>query len=129
LVVAHFFLDCLSTREVFTLVERIRHILAPGALWIVSEFAVPPGWFGRLIAEPIVRSLYLAFGLLTGLRPRALPDHASALRTAGFTPIERRTRLGGLLVSELWTAGAVSTPKSLDPPESQPEIACPQRRF
>jgi hypothetical protein len=34
-----------------------------------------------------------------------LPDHAAALRVAGFTLNRRQTSLGGLLVSELWSAG------------------------
>jgi SAM-dependent methyltransferase len=106
LVVTHFFLDCLSIGEVLALAQRIKPSLSPDALWVVSEFAIPPGWFGCLVAAPIVRALYLAFGLLTGLRPRTLPDYASALNQAGFTRIGRRSRLGGLLVSELWTDSA-----------------------
>ncbi len=102
LVVTHFFLDCLSTDEIFGLARRIRPKLSPGALWVVSEFAVPQGWFGRLVAGPIVNGLYLAFGLLTGLRMRRLPEYGAALRDAGFVRIGSRARLGGLLVSELW---------------------------
>ena len=109
LVVTHFFLDCLSTHEVLDLARQIRPSVSPNALWVVSEFAIPPGWFGRLIAKPIVRSLYLAFGLLTGLHTRKLPDHASALQSAGFSRIKRRSHLGGLLVSELWTVGLPPT--------------------
>jgi SAM-dependent methyltransferase len=104
LIVTHFFLDCLATSEVVTLAQQIRTVVSPGALWVVSEFAVPPGWFGPLIAAPIVHGLYLAFGLLTGLRTRTLPDYAPALSAAGFTRIERQPRLAGMLVSELWTA-------------------------
>jgi SAM-dependent methyltransferase len=109
LVVTHFFLDCLSTDEILAPALRLKPILFPGALWVVSEFAVPPGWFGRLVAGPIVRGLYLAFGLLTGLRQRTLPDYASALSAAGFKRLERRSRLGGLLVSELWQTTASSS--------------------
>jgi hypothetical protein len=104
LVVTHFFLDCLSTDEVLALARRVRPVLSPGALWVVSEFAVPKGWFGRVVAGPTVHGLYLAFGFLTGLRQRKLPDYAPALSAAGFTRMERRPRLGGLLVSELWAA-------------------------
>jgi hypothetical protein len=113
LIVTHFVLDCLTTTEVAALAQRIQPAAAPGALWVISEFAVPPGWFGRLVAAPIVHGLYFAFGLLTGLRPRALPDYASALIAAGFTRLERRPRLGGLLVSELWQA---TVPASTLPP-------------
>jgi SAM-dependent methyltransferase len=104
LVVSHFFLDCLSDREVEALAARIHGAILPGAIWVVSEFAVPSGLFGRWVARPVVAGLYLSFGFLTGLTVRSLPDHAAALRGAGFSLIERRTRLGGLLVAELWCA-------------------------
>jgi hypothetical protein len=119
-VVTHFFLDCLSTREVLALASQIRPAVSSGALWVVSEFDVPAGWFGRLVAAPIVHSLYLAFGLLTGLRSRKLPDYLLALSAAGFTRIERRPRLGGLLISELWTAAEPGPPQptSLSLPNS-----------
>ncbi|MDR3774376.1 MAG: class I SAM-dependent methyltransferase [Terracidiphilus sp.] len=110
LVATHFFLDCLTTGEVEALAGRLRGALATSAIWIVSEFAVPPGWQGRLVARPLVAGLYLIFGWLTGLVVRTLPDHASALRGAGFTLEERRARLAGLLISELWAAGPPNSP-------------------
>jgi SAM-dependent methyltransferase len=106
LVVTHFFLDCLTTEEVQVLVRAVRSALEDGALWVASEFAVPPNRFGRIVARPLIAALYWAFGRLTGLRVRHLPDHASALRNAGFTLSKRRTWLGGLLISEIWSAGA-----------------------
>jgi SAM-dependent methyltransferase len=105
LVVTHFFLDCLTTDEVRSLAKRIHSALAPNTLWIVSDFAVPRSFFGRIVARPLVAELYRAFGLLTGLDIRALPDHASALAESGFRMTRQRTRLSGLLVSELWTIG------------------------
>lgn len=105
LIATHFFLDCLTTEEVLALAGRVRTAAAPNAVWVISEFAIPHGWFGRLFARPLVSSLYRAFGLLTGLRQRRLPDHASALRAAGFELVRRRTWFFGLLVSELWQAG------------------------
>ncbi len=106
LVVTHFFLDCLTTEEVGELARRIRRRTAGGARWVISEFAVPEGWFGRLVARPIVGLLYGAFGALTGLQVRALPEHAAALRACGFVLEKRRAWLRGLLASEMWRAGA-----------------------
>jgi SAM-dependent methyltransferase len=106
LVITHFFLDCLTTAEVAALAARVRAAAAPGALWIVSEFAIPPNGFGRWFARPLVGALYLAFGRLTGLRMRRLPDHTAALASARFRLARRRTRLGGLLVSEIWQANS-----------------------
>jgi hypothetical protein len=110
LVVTHFFLDCLTTEEVQVLAGKVRSAVAPHSLWMVSEFAIPDTWFGRLVARPVVAGLYWAFGRLTGLAVRRLPEYANGLRSAGFVLERRRAWLGGLLVSELWTAGPVDGP-------------------
>jgi hypothetical protein len=104
LVVTHIFLDCLTTQEVQSLAVAIRAVVSPSALWVVSEFVTPANWYGRLVARPVVWGLYLAFGWLTGLGVRSLPNHSSALRRAGFCLQQRRAWLGGLLASELWSA-------------------------
>ena len=102
LVVTHFFLDCLTTFEVHNLVSRLRSATPPSAVWILSEFAIPHGWFGRLVARPVIWFLYRAFGLLAGLTVRSLPDHHAALRDAGFALDRRRAWIFGMLVSEMW---------------------------
>jgi SAM-dependent methyltransferase len=102
LIVTHFFLDCLTTEEVRTLAQEVAAAAVPGALWVVSEFSVPQGWFGRMVAQPLVASLYAAFGLLTGLRVHRLPNHGEALHSAGFVCTGKKTLLAGLLISELW---------------------------
>ena len=101
LVVTHFFLDCLTQPQIEALATALSPQLAPEALWLLSDFRIPPGplaWPARLL----VRTLYFAFRLLTGLRVTRLPDHAAALRRAGFTRLHRHTSLAGLLTSELW---------------------------
>ncbi len=104
LVVSHFFLDCLTTEEVRSLVAAVRPNLGKGAFWVVSEFAVPDSWLGRLVFKPLIAALYGGFAVLTGLAVCQLPDHGSALREAGMILTERRPHLNGLLVSELWRA-------------------------
>jgi SAM-dependent methyltransferase len=109
LIVTHFFLDCLTTEEVQSLASLLRAAVSPSALWLVSEFSIPPGLFGRLVAHPVVAGLYLAFGWLTGLTVRTLPDHRTALAASGFTRVQHRALLRGLLTSELWS---VKPPRS-----------------
>ncbi len=101
LVVTHFFLDCLTQPDLNALITRIALTLTPGALWLISDFRIPPGPM-RLPARLLVRSLYLAFRLLTGLRTTRLPDHATPLTQAGLTRISKQHRLAGLLTTELW---------------------------
>ncbi len=101
LVASHFFMDCLSTAECEVLVPRIRDLLVPGARWINSEFQIPRG-AARVPALIVVRLLYAAFGVLTGLRVRHLPEYGRVLQDNGFMCTTRIPLLCGLLISEEW---------------------------
>ena len=100
LVCTHFFLDCLSQQEVAQLASRIQRRY-PQARWVVSEFAIPAG-VSRFPAWLLVRTLYFAFRLLTGLQPQRLPDYAACLRGAGFCRQRQKAYAFGLLRAELW---------------------------
>ena len=102
LVITHFFIDCLFEPELAALVERVTTRLPPGARWVVSEFALPLTRVGAILGKTMISGLYQAFGLMTGLQVRSLPDHAAAFQRAGFERAEERQWLGGLLVSQLW---------------------------
>jgi SAM-dependent methyltransferase len=110
LVVTHFFLDCLSTDEAAALALTVSTAVSERALWLVSEFAIPDSGFGRLLARPLVAGLYRAFGWLTGLTVRTLPDYSSGLYAAGFELTAQRRWLAGLLVSQLWRAADARIP-------------------
>jgi ubiquinone/menaquinone biosynthesis C-methylase UbiE len=103
LVVTHFFLDCLTPPELDALITRINPALPPEALWLISDFRIPNGVM-RLPAKLLIRSLYFAFRILTGLRATHLPDHATPLTQAGLTRIAHQHRLLGILTTELWQA-------------------------
>ena len=122
LVATHFFLDCLTQAELDALVARITPHLAPGALWVVSDFRVPNG-LARLPARILIRALYLGFRLLTGLRTTSLPDHAHALRAAGFARIEHHHSLAGILTTELWQLGEYTA--SMLPPQRSASSVVP----
>lgn len=106
LIASHFFLDCLTPGETEALAARLRPHLAPGALWVVSEFEVPAAAFLRAtICRLTIAGLYTAFRLLTGLRVRRIPPWRNSLVRAGFVRRSSRSWLKGLLVSELWQLG------------------------
>lgn len=121
LIVSHFFLDCLSTKEIAALAGKLKPCAKPGALWVVSEFAAPPGWFGWLVARPIIVGLYVASWIMTGLSRIRLPNHHEALKEAGFILLEQQRRLGGLLVSELWTPESPLSDSLFIRPELDPD--------
>jgi ubiquinone/menaquinone biosynthesis C-methylase UbiE len=101
-IATHFFLDCLTTSEVNLLASRLYRHATPDALWVISEFAIPSNFYGRTFARPLISALYLAFGLLTNLRIRELPNHHVALAQSGWSLVDQQKRLAGLLISELW---------------------------
>lgn len=102
LVVTHFFLDCLSAAELQQLVTTTVPRLAPGALWLVSEFRIPETGPTRLAGLLLVRGLYGVFRVLTGLRVTRLPEYDLALRIAGLVCREQRRSFFGMLSTELW---------------------------
>jgi ubiquinone/menaquinone biosynthesis C-methylase UbiE len=102
LVVSHFFLDCFTEPEIARLLSRVQQAVCDEAIWIVSDFAIPQRVPARQIAMLIVRGLYLAFGLLTGLATRRLPHHGRLLQEAGWRLEDRKELLFGLLASERW---------------------------
>jgi ubiquinone/menaquinone biosynthesis C-methylase UbiE len=101
LVVTHFFLDCLTQSELDILIARITPNLVPGALWLISDFRIPAGPM-RLPARALIRSLYLAFRILTNLRTTHLPNHPTPLTRAALTRKAHHHRLAGILTTELW---------------------------
>jgi ubiquinone/menaquinone biosynthesis C-methylase UbiE len=102
LITTHFFLDCLTQPELNTLAHQIATHTAPGTLWLLSDFAIPPTPRLRPFATLYIRALYVAFRILTGLRVTHLPNPQAALASAGFDRIARHELLHGLLYTEIW---------------------------
>ena len=102
-VAAHFFFDCFPDDEVQVIVEKVTGRTTPDALWLVSEFHVPdsPAW-KRIYSAYIVRGLYLAFRVMTGLKTRKLPQWQSAMSNAGWVQTDIRKRSPTLIKAEVW---------------------------
>jgi len=133
LIATHFFLDCLTQPELEQLCTRIAPHLTSQAIWLISDFRIPTGPM-RWPARILVRSLYLGFRLLTGLRTTALPNHAAALTGAGLTRIAHHHSLAGILTTELWQSREYTSPmlplqhhksREIDDPLPDPEPASP----
>jgi cyclopropane fatty-acyl-phospholipid synthase-like methyltransferase len=102
-VVSHFFLDCFTQQQLEVLVRSYAQNLPAGALWLLSDFALPHSAWLRPVAAIYIRCLYFAFRILTGLRVTHLPDPQKALTNAGFTLIARQEWLKGFVYTELWS--------------------------
>jgi ubiquinone/menaquinone biosynthesis C-methylase UbiE len=102
LAVTHFFLDVLSCRDAESVILKIGAALAPGAVWLVSEFQEPHGDLRRLHARLWLRAMYGFFSAATGLRVSKLPPYRDLLKRSGFTEVDYRERRLGLIRSQVW---------------------------
>jgi SAM-dependent methyltransferase len=114
LIVTHFFLDCLTEEEIAALATRLRPHLQPGphpqpcadpqpgTEWIISEFALPSNPLLRPPARLLIRLLYTAFALLTGLTTRRLPNYQRILESNHWQCLEQKKFAAGLLTAQRW---------------------------
>jgi hypothetical protein len=92
----------LTDGDVSGLVERVLPHLTDDAIWLVSEFSIPEKGWRRFGARAVVRSLYFAFSVLTGLRVRRIPNYAKIFLNNQIRRAENAAYIGGMLVSEVW---------------------------
>ena len=109
LIATHFFLDCFTHAELARVVQRLVSWATPGAQWIVSEFREPPSPVLHLGARALIRSLYAAFRLTTGLRVTRLPDYPAMLAAHGLRMLKESNSLAGLLHSSMWVTAQAQT--------------------
>jgi ubiquinone/menaquinone biosynthesis C-methylase UbiE len=102
LFATHFFLDCLTRDDIQILILKMMKWASPRAKWVLSEFRYSQSIFGRVWTRAIIRALYSAFRVATGLRVTHISPHAALLRGAGFYRQQCEIATGGLLISELW---------------------------
>jgi SAM-dependent methyltransferase len=102
LIVSHFFLDCLFSRELESLVARISDAACPSMRWLVSEFRAPESGMRRWAAVVLIRGMYLFFRIVTGLKVSRIPNYAAIFALHGFRRVRHTSAASGMLVSELW---------------------------
>ncbi len=102
LLVTNFFLDCFRPAQLQDLVPRLARATAPGALWLLADFRVPPRGWRRLRAIVILAALYAGFKITTSLSASRLTPPDPLLAQAGFSLVERRLASFGLAHSDLW---------------------------
>ncbi len=89
-VVTVFFLDCLSTAEVRSLVEKLAPALRPAARWVWADFVLPERGFARWRAQVWLGAMYRFFRHAAGLAPRHLPPAEDIFHAAGWRPVARQ---------------------------------------
>jgi len=101
LIVTNFFLDCFSDTELANVVTRLAGWGAARGRWLVSDFCEADGAIRHFWTSAIIRGIYGAFRITTGLRVTSLANYMTALARVGYRKRHEETALGGLLQSSL----------------------------
>ena len=102
LIVTCFFFDCFREDQLQQLVPAIATAAVAGAQWLHADFQIARAGLPRMCSRVVVGILYAFFRWATRLPAHELVDVEPYLRAAGFTPLERREFLFGLLFCERW---------------------------
>jgi ubiquinone/menaquinone biosynthesis C-methylase UbiE len=102
IVYSHFFLDCFTAQRISVLAGRIAGVSGPGTRWVISDFRRAESGWRKAFTAVWIKTMYVFFGIVTGLEQQELPDHHTALKEHGFRLLEERLSMAGLIVSECW---------------------------
>ncbi|RIV18001.1 class I SAM-dependent methyltransferase [Fibrisoma montanum] len=87
-----------------TILPRLRRTLAPGGLWLVTDFVRMEKWQHQTLI-----GLMIAFFRLTaGIETQQLADWPKLLSEQGVTLTRSQSAVGGMVVSQVWQAATVS---------------------
>lgn len=106
LLATHFFLDCFPPETLARVLAALAPAAAPGARWLVADFAVPDRGWRRWRAQIILALAYGFFRRVTQLQAGRLASPDGSLSQAGFQLVGRRVFELGLLHSDLWVRPA-----------------------
>ena len=103
LIVTHFLLDCFPRDEVKAIVDKLAGAAAPGAVWLLADFTIPPaGIFSRMHAKLLLRMMYLFFRCAAGITANGLVDPTPYLKANNFVSMSRQSSRAAMVKSELW---------------------------
>jgi SAM-dependent methyltransferase len=97
-VVTCFFLDCFTPETLAGLMPRISESAAPGASWLLAEFAESPSLRSRVW----LGAMHSFFRATTHLEARRLGPFADLLSSGGWRRFRQVAGAGGLMNAELW---------------------------
>lgn len=104
LVATHCFLDLFEDAECARVVAALRAALAPGALWLWSDFSAHGRGLPGLGRRTLVAGLYAFFRASCGIAARRLPDAEAAFSASGLERVARAESAGGLLRAAVYRA-------------------------
>jgi ubiquinone/menaquinone biosynthesis C-methylase UbiE len=101
-IVTCFFLDCFPPATLREVIARLARSAAPGAVWLVVDFALPARGPARWRARAVHGLMYAFFRRVVDLPARSLAPPDPVLEAHGFQLAARREFNAGLIRSDVW---------------------------
>jgi ubiquinone/menaquinone biosynthesis C-methylase UbiE len=101
LLVTHFFFDCFRSSEVKSIVAKLAGAARRDAVWLIADFAVPPGGIlARAHAKTWLRAMYVFFRCSANIAGSEIVDPTPYLEMNGFIRAAQKFSRAGMLKSE-----------------------------
>lgn len=98
-VILPFVLDVLpETALTQRFLPALLGVTAPGGCWLVTDFVPSPKVHHRLLLQ----TMYVFFGLVSGIEARQLPNWPHLLTRAGLVPGPQQNAVGGQVQTGVW---------------------------
>lgn len=101
-IVTCFSLDCFTPAQLASVIGRLGDCATERAVWLVSDFRLPPRGPARWRARAIHALMYRFFKLATRLPARRLTPPDDLLKAQGFVHCGRCETEWGLLYADHW---------------------------
>ena len=101
-IVTCFFLDCFAPDELAAVVRQLAAGATEDAVWLVTDFNVPPRGLARWRARAVHALMYAFFRVVTKLPARELTPPDAELERQGFLLAGRHDTEWGMLRADVW---------------------------
>ncbi len=100
-IITPFLFDNFTQWECDSAFRLLHHSLAHKGRWLFTDFQQTR----RLWHKMLLRSMYLFFGLLAGIKARSLPDTAGLFSMADYEILDEQKFMKGFIVSSVFEKG------------------------
>jgi ubiquinone/menaquinone biosynthesis C-methylase UbiE len=94
-VITNFYLDLFTQQSLPEIITRLRSLLVPGALWLVTDFVKPTKLWQKLL----LKGMYLFFRMVSNIEASHISDWQEMLGNAGLSCQVEKTFYYGMIKS------------------------------
>lgn len=105
-IVANFFLDVFSKGQLTMMVRRIKKLLRPSGLLLVSDFQINDSWLSKMWQKPLLWLMHAFFRFMSQLQSTELQGIADEIEKHGFKLKKRKFFFGKVIFSSVYEVGA-----------------------